>query len=871
MDAFSINFFLILCLTAIVGWITRYSFTSYELKPLSPFTKENIFDTVEECFLIFLSGVSAISITLFVSALLGLFNKAFFTTVFIFLLAFYFFKRRTYKKTTCYFPLYLLFIFLFWSVNCFTGLFIKPQAALLNSTDASIYLGTAFNLSNRGNIRHYDEFVSEMNIDEREAFFKNRFPNDDTGKYARFPGGVPLVDISTGTVSFRFSPMLPLWLGFGLEFLGERDFLNLLILFSSISLISLFLMARQLGGVFTGFSLAFIYISFFPQLYYSSFPSSELLTQTLFLSGLWVFIFTFFKGESAPLGNVRLASTLWGVMFFCRIDSLMFLSLSLILIFLCSPNYRERLSEQRYTFVSWLFFFLLAAFFYQFTGGTYQNVISRFLHLDSFVLERINGFLNNKYHFVLTILIAISAVMSLLLNKLLNRQWRRSLRLAGKAFLVFVTMAGVGFFVLRLNHGKFSRSIQWITLYIPEGLLLLLLPGVFFLLFLIKDKIKKTAALMVFLFFLVPAFCYLTDPLVTPMQPWAVRRFVPVIFPLFFLITISGWYILISLIFNKFAGKYKKLFTPFLSLLISLLIILFWNKSFFFLEKPHFENIVTKIEKIVSTFPKKESLVIIPDSQAGMHLQIPLQYMSGLDTLLLPLGSELTDERVNKKAVVTFLKRQLDQGRRVFLILDRKSRRFSYPARAFGLTFLAEKSISFSYLPQVSHYLFPNRTEEFSVNYIIFEFQNREDLQVNDFRVDIGVLWEDIPFVLNGFYGPESEPPPSNKTFRWTGPDARLMIPPVKSIQLLINPWRPQDAVPLDLVAETDGIITSRFNSVLSDQRNLCINIPDDMYEKGKWMELTLKSTPFSPQKLGLSDDIRELGVVVYSIEAGCH
>ena len=810
------------------------------------------------------------SIVLFSLACLDLFNESAFLVIFSLLLCYYLFKKRFSGDTIKTFLYYLIFIFALACITQLTGFLIKPRAALLNSTDGSIYIGTAFNLANRGNIRHYDAVVREMAKEEREVFFKNRFQSDNTGKYARFPGGVPVVDISSGAVSFRFAPMLSVWLGFGLKVLGDREFLNVLVLFSSVSLISLFLLARYFGGNLLGFCIASMHLSFFPQLYYSGFPSSELLTQALFLSGLWVSFLGFLKDDFASIACRRLTALLWGVMFFCRIDALMFVPLSLILIFLVSPLYRKMISAHGFTFVSWLFFFFLAAFFYQLTGGTYQNVISHFLHLDLSTLERVNDFLNNGYRLSLQVAVTVAIGLSFLLNKLLKAQCYNSLILTGRITLFLALTAGLSFFVLRFDYAKLLKHIGWITLYLPDGLLLLLLPGGLLSFSVVNRKAGRSAALIVFLFCATPAFCYLVDPLVTPMQPWAIRRFVPMIFPLFFLLTMSGWFLFLRWVFNNYAGKYRITFVPFFCLFTALFVISFWNKSSFLTSRSFFENIVTELKETGKNIPGSGSLVIIPDSQASMHMQIPLQYMTRHDALLLTLGSKSTDEGVSEKIVNNYLERQLSQGRRVILMLDGKNNNFSYPARDFSLKYITEKNISFNYIPQVRQDRFPDRISELSVNYILFELQKRENLPAKDFMIDIGVQQEDIPFILKGFYGPESEQSRSYKTFRWTGPEASIIIPPVRSIKLSINPSRPLGAEPTNLTVQADRAEAAKFDSIPSDRNALCVNIPDEVRQRGEWVELTLKSEPFSPKTLGLSEDNRDLGIALYKVSIGC-
>ena len=86
-----------------------------------------------------------------------------------------------------------------------------------------------------------------------------------------------------------------------------------------------------------------------------------------------------------------------------------------------------------------------------------------------------------------------------------------------------------------------ARHVQWFALYLAPPVLFALCVG---LLVAVARSFQGggTPALGVVVLLLAgPALCYLVDPLVRPLQPWAMRRFLPMIWPLFVVLSLFGW------------------------------------------------------------------------------------------------------------------------------------------------------------------------------------------------------------------------------------------------------------------------------------------------------------------------------------------
>ena len=242
----------------------------------------------------------------------------------------------------------------------------------MNASDASVYLGMAAHIARTGALEAEDPLVAEMTPQERQTLFKNRFPKDVTGPYARFPGGVRLLDPSRASVSFHFYHLWPVWLALGVTTIGSAGSIGLLSLFAAVSLISLFLLGHLLVG--RGFALTLVVLLFscFPQLYYSRLPLSEVPAQAFFLAGLLCFLRAI-NARGVQRHHLQLlAAALWGCLCLLRVDGVLFLLPALTCSFLFWIELRRSVLEWL-PFGIALMLFLALALIHQFAGGTYET------------------------------------------------------------------------------------------------------------------------------------------------------------------------------------------------------------------------------------------------------------------------------------------------------------------------------------------------------------------------------------------------------------------------------------------------------------------------------------------------------------------
>jgi hypothetical protein len=409
-------------------------------------------------------------------------------------------------------------------------------------------------------------------------------------------------------------------------------------------------------------------------------------------------------------------------------------------------------------------------------------------------------------------------------------------------------------FLPNFQPEKFFMQLNWITLYLPVWILIALSAGVLFGIYEYGLRKRQPEVWVVFLFFGVPACCYLIDPIVVGFQPYAIRRFVPIIFPLFFLLSLSGWNAFLTYPFKH----HRYLQKMSLVALVSLVGSTFFHCSAFLREQPLFTDIISQIHSMAEKIPSN-ALVIVPDSNAGWHLQMPLQYIVGRDTLLLPLDTMPNKEF--EQVMYDYLRRQLAKGRPVFVLLNSGSPPAAVLSRKFSLAFRFEGRLSFAYVPLVTDQ-FPGRTTVAVIDYIGFALGSAE-CSPSGGVINIGDPKQDLPCLFYGFYDPEWN---GQGPFRWTNGNAGLTLPfpcsnPPYELTIRVGFTGPEGArlrISLDgseLFNQTIG--PGEWSGVFKVDRNLT--------QERAFVELS--SDTFVPRKLveGSIDD-RTLGIAVHTI-----
>jgi hypothetical protein len=733
---------------------------------------------------------------------------------------------------------------------CF-GMLFKPYDATIIASDASVYLGTAHHLAREGTIKHHDPLVAEMTREERKVLFGNRFT--ETIPYARFPGGVPLVDPAKDMVTFYFYHLFPAWLAFGLETIGSEGYLRLLSLFASLSLVSLFLIGRSLSGNLLGLSLCIVQLFFFPQVYYSNFSSSELLAQSLFLSGLYMFINQTHRYEPQTMSQIYVCGLLWGALCLCRVDSIPFLFVGITIISVFS-------NLIGISFRVWLiliFSITLSssiAIYHQLSNGIYIDMFDSFLFNSS--VASMFSVLIVEWDFPgIIIVLGILFVMIAIFRRC-HEQSRSTLFYISLKLLSVVLSAGfLVYFAKQIKSDLLVRHLHWILLYITPYLFATLLMGLVVVVSSILLKRAASNLSLLLAFFAIPAFCYLINPMVTAVQPWAIRRFVPMIFPLFFILSLYGWQEGLNLV----CGPRIKLAQFIFAVMVILTAATFLHSSRSILGQPLFANVTAQLRELSRKIPEG-AIVVIPDSDAGLHVQTALQYACARDTLLLPVAGS-PGQRF-EDVMSGFLVRQIDRGRRVFVLLLRPSDLAGTLVRHFQLTFVSETPISFWTVPSVPDDTFPGRIDAVRIQNLLFEVSSGREISV-PISVEVGDFHADIPFIIDGFYGPEiMENPQEHATsYRWTGPVATLVFPPVASVSLTIDSWHPPQTEPADIQVQVDGMPVAVNQTPTERYRTIYIPLSKGLEKPPASRIVTLLTNTFNMKNLRLADDPRNLGV----------
>jgi hypothetical protein len=730
------------------------------------------------------------------------------------------------------------------------GWVLPPFDTTISGSDSSIYLGTAQHLARHGSIRHRDPLVAEMTVPERAALFRNRFEGDTTGRYARFPGGVPLLSRSGDDVTFSFYHLFPVWLAVGLEAGGSSSPLWMMGFWGVLGLVSLFLIGRSLGGAGLGLLACLLHVSFYPQVFFNRFASSELLAQALFLSGLAALLRGLQEDKSRHL---YLAGILWGASCLGRVDTLPLLWLGLTTMAVLSTRMGLRARDWAVPMVSTLLFGVMAVY-HQLSNGVY---LGRFgdspLAVASWTLIAQTPGLSGA---VLATLVGIGLATSL---------WGAS-RARGTRLITalrwssLIPTAIIGaFFLTRFDGELLARHIKWISLYAAPPVLLVLCAG---LLVAAARSFQGggAPALRVGVALLAgPALCYLVDPLVRPLQPWAMRRFLPMIWPLFAVLSLYGWRELARRLPGP-AWAGRAVFGGVALVAAGWLL----HPSAGLARHATHPDLGSQVKALARVIPRG-ALVIIPDSNADLQLQIPLRFVCGRDVLLLPLTGR--PDRRTEQVAVGFLARQLERGRRVFLLLSRPADLGGSLARHFRLDHVGEAPLSWERVDFSRDDAFPPPPRSARLRNRVVEVRDPRGPSRAG-RITIGREWEDVGVLVGGFHEPQVEARPGRPQvpYRWTGRVATMALPPATAVELVIDTWRPAPAGPAAVEVRVDGVRVGWPPGESGERQVLRLSLPaaDDATQK---RIVTIASRPFSPRSLGLSSDERELGVRVLSVE----
>jgi hypothetical protein len=802
----------------------------------------------------FLLGLAAVSLLGMILAILGLFSLVW--LVFVGGLAIALGLLRAWQKRRLPSPRefrrnWVAFV-LMAIVAAATFNVLRPFDATLYGIDASVYLAIARDIAYTGGIGGIDGLAAEMLPEERAALFENRFANDATGRYARFPGGVQLTDLANSRVSFHFYHLWPVLLAVGLVTLGSPGFLGVLSIFTALSLICLFRIGQLLAGTGFGAAVAALALFWFPEVYYGRFPLSEVPAQAYFLAGLFCFIRALQTEGSPRLQLQVLAALLWGCMCLCRVDSLFFLVPSLMAVFFLVPELRRSWREWLPLAVGLLLVAALAIA-HQVAAMTY-SIAFKGVPLVGGLLPAAAEWLADKESALVAIWLVVAAGSLAAIARPFPRWIRLSTWWLVAATAVAIVIVWLITFTRRATGTRTVDHLGWLSLYLPGPVMTGMVLGLAMLgVALIMQPSKRSVAGILLAFMAIPLASVLMNPMVSAAQPWAIRRFVPMALPLLLMLALAGWHHAFSAWQRLGAfGRHAYLMPA------AIALVFFVGQSGFLWRQPLFQDVGSQVRRAAESIPA-DSLVILPDTMAGTHLPVALNYGEKRSTLLLPMG-EAADSPV-AGAALAYVKRRLSAGKKVVAWLPEASPSLYPLLFNFELRPLYSGDISFFDLPQQPVGQFPGTIVLNAMAYHVFQVLPRRVIPRAEMLSTLAAGVDFSQAILPQVIAETRGISPGEPDGRWTdGPLSHVRfvqpLPERFSLELdIVRAYERDRSVPLKVVVGSE-----RKDLYIPEGGAGIVRLDFAPRTPADTVEIHI-SNPTSPKSRGRSPDGRLLGI----------
>lgn len=521
-------------------------------------------------------------------------------------------------------------------------LFFRPHEFVAGAADAGVYVNLAASIAHTGGILIHDPVLAALDPNLYGALLRTLPPSEPTPYYLvpafYVPGNPP------GLIIPQFYPLHPVWQAVGYALGGLRAELWVTPLWGWLGALAVYFTMRRLWGWRAGLlALAALSLTAM-QVWFSRYPTTEVLTQYLLWTGAWALIAWLDKREPRGLWAMLAASAL-GEVFLTRIDAYVLLAVPLLAGIWLWRTHDWRHQDR------WFFLPFIALTGHSLLHGVLLSG-PYFFGLLSYGRALISRTL------VVPLLLLVLATLTLTGFSLSSAQrarlsaWgitRRPLWSAAAAILL-ASIAIFAYFV-RPDLGEVKVVAYWygggtipnldrenlvrLGWYLGPGGLALGVAGTCWML--IKELNRRTAFLLgVGLFF---SLFYLWRIQANPHQIYAMRRYVPVVLP--FLIIAAAF--LINWLWVNLRGK-TRWFAAVGLTLVWFSGILFSARGF--VSQVDYRGIISQLERFNSSLPANSVLVFGDAAPIGIGdgLGTPLHFLYGHDVFSLRDPNSLDPE-----------------------------------------------------------------------------------------------------------------------------------------------------------------------------------------------------------------------------------
>jgi len=707
----------------------------------------------------------------------------------------------------------------------------RPADSLAVLDDSAIYLLGGIELADTGALLTRDSLLESIDTDLGGELL---FAGPVHAGWTRHWGQFYIWNWGRPWVSFGLLHLQRIWCGLFTLFLGPLGGLWVAPAFGLLATLGLCLLGATLFSPPVGVVGTLLLSLNFVQWRYLRYPVSEILTQALVVGGFYLLAAAVRRRRPSL---ALLAGLCLSALFVARIDAL----------FVCAVGGASAwlwLRESSHGGESRVFAWSLCggvayASFHNFAWAwPYLNFTWQ--TAGSPTLLRLGG-------------LAISAGILLLVAGL--RYPKRALALSQWLSANAWRLAGYGLglscillAVLRaLNlRGWSGAGIDWLAQYWTLPGMLLAGAGVVLM-------IHRRPTRLALPFLCAAAgylFVYSLNPMVNPVHPWAMRRFVPVVMPALALLTAYGLANLPHLPY--------RLHQLAAGLMVLALAITFVSVGWPYLRFTEYAGLSVQLEQLSREF-EPEALVLFDPDGPGSYLTQPLAYAFDRNTFVIQKA------RPDSSVLTPFVRSWIESGNPVYLVtgggsLDWHPQELSFPH---------VKSVSLVY-SRIQRTIGgpPSDTEVLRHFLDIYRVVPAESIscQADTASGILQMAAGEYAFLRGGFYSPEVSA--EGLTFRWTDGSASVALPQVRGameLALRVAAGRPDTAAPATLSLEAAGtpLLRADLPAGFSFQI-LEVTVPAELCgaDCGE-ITLALHSDTWDPSLRGDSSDPRALGIMV--------
>lgn len=714
-------------------------------------------------------------------------------------------------------------------------LFAHPAESLLVFDDAAIYFLGGVQLAKTGSLFVRDPILASLS---QEQGVQVLFTGPLGTGWSRYWGQFFIWDWIRPWVIFGLLHLQRLWCGLFTLFLGVYGGLWVAPVFGLLAVVGIYFLGRRLFTREIGLLAAVLLTLNFVQIWLARLPLSEMLTQALFIGGFYLFTL-WMQRRGMWLGIW--AGLCLGSLFLARLDALVVEALLFGLV--CYWRWSERWHIEHMGFA--------LAFLVALAYATLHNVVFCWAYLK--LQWQITGSPMLAKAIILAGLGGGMVILTALLKPramqiFMDWLWIHAWKILAVAWSAWVLWLGLSLIFSKGDRG--IRIIIWLTQYwTPLGILLAIMGLVFLL---IRRPARRV--LPVFIVGLAYLGVFSLNPMVNPVQPWAMRRFAPAVMPAVALLTA---YALATLPIRRLLLQ-----RTIQVLTVSVLIYAFLRSDRPLLMYTEYEGVSQQIAQLADGF-EKDALILFDKGAPSLYVTQSLAYLHGLNSFVLQ------DVSPNPNLVGPLIKAWQQSSYPVYLVLtgdslDWHPNEWTFqPSRVFDLQFVRiERSIA----------RLPSAMEDLSFSLDIYQIIPSAGNPLGSEAIYmLNMEAGEYPYLRGGFYGCETAT--DGMTYRWTNGSACIQVPGRDqdgngaSLRLRVAGGRPAEEASI-FVGVNGAMVAKEQLSAGFVFHTLEITVPSfvlDGNPQGATIEI--KSNIWIPDAAGYQGDTRQLGVLVDWVE----